>query len=224
MPDIQRARKLRHSASVQRKHRFPSLFFPLSLLGVGMILLLLLSLTRAVEVSSPSSGDTSATIVSSTPVVPLPPGTEAPDFSLTMTPRGVYHLAQQRGHSILLSFLGTIPDTASSSPSRSQAIFLESLEQQYASKGVEVVIIDATAIETGQQPALNSLLNVPFDWHLGAIPFLLDTSAHTVAVQYGILKTPTTYLINVHGTIEHCWDGLAQSAQLAFAIQHLTGL
>jgi len=152
---------------------------------------------------------------------PLHAGLLAPDFQLSSAQGGTYHLL---GHARvrLLAFLQTQPDTAAGL-SRSQVTALISMQHQYAAKGVDVVVVDASALWTGETPDTHSLVNVVADWHLGTLPLLMDTAAHTTAQSYGVQHTPITFLIDTAGEIVQSWDGLARGAQLALALQQLVG-
>jgi hypothetical protein len=145
----------------------------------------------------------------------------APDFQLTSAQGGTYHFLGH-AHVCLLTFLRTQPDTEAGL-SRSQVVSLISIQHQYGSKGVDVVAIDASALETGHAPDRDSLVNVVADWHLGMLPLLIDDAVNTTAFHYGVQHAPVTFLIAADGKIIQTWNGLAQGAQLALALQPLVG-
>lgn len=152
------------------------------------------------------------------PSVTLQPGATAADIQLVGTNSQPFRLQDYRGKPVLLSFLSTVPDTVDSL-SRRQKVSLTSMRQQYHAKGLEVAIVDETGLEGGNLPSQDALINVTYDWHLGQLPLLQDTEAHTTARLYGVKHTPTTFLIATDGTIAQCWEGVALSAQLALSIQ-----
>jgi hypothetical protein len=122
----------------------------------------------------------------------------APNFRLPAVKGGVYHLTNLKGQVVLMSFVNARPTDASLSKgdtSRSQIVFLKSIEEQYGPKGVQILIVDATAVEGRQQLSSDELLNYSYDWVLAPIQVLMDADSAATARDYGILKLPTTILI-----------------------------
>jgi len=155
----------------------------------------------------------------------LQPGTAAPDFQLNAVRGGTVHLADYAGCVVLLSFISTRSDTSSSSssdPSSSQVVFLESMQQQYNSKGLRIIIVDATALLTGQHPDQDTLLNYTYNVNLDAIPLADDPDGAT-AQNYGVTSVPTTFMIGQDGLVNQRWSGLVSSSQLAFSVQAQIG-
>jgi peroxiredoxin len=158
-----------------------------------------------------------------TPQVHLQPGMVAPDFQLNAVRGGTIRLQDLKGCAVLLSFLSTqanATDSPTSDPSRSQVTFLKSMDQQYDPRGARVLIIDATALLTGQRPDQNALLNFTYDWDLNTIPVGSDPDG-MLAEHYGVIHVPTTFLIALDGRVHQVWNGLATTPQLAFALQAL---
>jgi peroxiredoxin len=156
--------------------------------------------------------------------VTLEPGTAAPDFALQAVRGGSFQLAQHIGQVVLLSFINTQAEAsaATADPSRAQIVFLKSMQEQYGSKGLIVLIVDAARIATGEQPSQDQLINSTYDWQLEDIPVLEDTDS-SVAASYAVTSTPVTFLIGADRVIQQRWDGFASASQLALSIEALVG-
>ncbi len=155
--------------------------------------------------------------------VHLQPGMAAPDFQLDAVRGGTVHMADYTGCVVLLSFISTQSNTSSSSdPSNSQVVVLENMQQQYNSNGLRIIVVDATALLTGEHPDQDTLLNYTYTVGLGAIP-LVDDSNGTTAQNYGVTSVPTTFLIGQDGQVNQRWNGLASSSQLTLFVQTQIG-
>jgi peroxiredoxin len=152
------------------------------------------------------------------------PGTSAPDFTLQAVRGGEYDLQNLLEQPVLLSFINTqaTGGSATSDPSRAQIVFLKSMQEQYGSKGLVVLIVDAARLATGKQPSQNQLINFTYDWQLEHIP-VLDDPDSAVARSYAVKSTPATFLIGADGIIQQRWDGFASASQLALSIDALPG-
>ncbi len=161
---------------------------------------------------------TASTILSRVPRA----GMHVPNFRLPSAQGGVFDLARSHGHVVLLSFLRTQPDTLDT-PSRRQAVSLTSMAHQYGPKGVQVVIVDASAAQVTHMPARNALVNTTFDWRLTSIPLLMDRGSDTIARQYGVDQAPTTFLIGRNGRLVQRWNGYITASLLALTLQTQVG-
>lgn len=110
----------------------------------------------------------------------------------------------------LLVFLTTQPDTAAGL-SRSQAVEVVSLINQYGPKGLSAKIVD----ESGANQ--KSLINTYYDWRLGDIRLVADPG-RALASSFGVVTAPTTLLIDRSGSVVARWDSYSQTAQAAQAI------
>jgi hypothetical protein len=144
------------------------------------------------------------------------PATAVADFTLPQVRGGAFDLHAVRSQPVLLAFLQTVPDLADT-PSRQQVGFLLSMNHQYTSRGLKIVIIDASALVTGQPPSHDALLNASYDWHLD-VP-LLEDDHNRVAARIGITRVPTLILLSPDGSIAQQWRGLTGPAILAQEIE-----
>ena len=101
-------------------------------------------------------------------------GMPVPVFSLNAVRGGTYHLQDLLGKPILLSFINgqADGDLATADPSRAQIVFLKSMHEQYGPKGLNVLIIDATRIETGKRPNQEKLIKM-FVWEVKIVLMLV---------------------------------------------------
>ena len=156
----------------------------------------------------------------------IEPGMPAPAFQLDSVRGNSFSPSEQTGSALLLSFINTQADPSAETPdpSRSQVVFLKSMHEQYGSKGIKVLIVDASQIVTGEHIQADDLLNFTFNWSLDdQILVLIDDQDKTTARNFGVSQLPTTFLIDSNNTVVQRWDGYASAAQLAFALQGLVG-
>jgi hypothetical protein len=144
---------------------------------------------------------------------PLPVGAKAPRMKLSAAGSAPVSIAfPAAGALTLVSFLATQPDTAATA-SRSQAVELVSLADQYGPKGVHVLIVDNTAVPA----ALSTLENTVYDWQLGDVPLLADPG-HVASDRFGVPSSPATLLIGRTGKVIARWGGYVLTAVVAQAL------
>ena len=95
------------------------------------------------------------------------------------------------------------------------------MSHQYGPRGLEVAVIDASALVTGVQPDDASVLNASYDWHLD-IPLLTDTQ-NQMAKRFGVTRIPTVILLSADGQVAQRWQGPVRPALLAQGIERLLG-
>ena len=153
-------------------------------------------------------------------------GRPAPGFSAPIARQtgGTFSLGGERGHPVLLSFLNTqAKATVAGDPSRSQIVFLKSMNRQSHPHGLRTVIVDSAGVAGLPAPNSNSLINFTFDWALDPSIAVVGDANGSIERAYGITKLPTTLVIDKQGIVRHRWNGFALAAQLDFAIRPLVG-
>ena len=153
----------------------------------------------------------------------LETGMHAPALAGSAVRGGRISLDRLRGHVVLLSFLNSRAEaTLGGDPSRSQLVFLRSMQRQHARLGLHVIVVDASALAGAGRPSRNDLVNFTYDWHLdSAIAVLADDGA--LARRFGVEKAPTTFLIGPDGVVRERWDGFVPAARLDLTIRRLEG-
>src|SRR5215469_6709969 len=144
--------------------------------------------------------------------------TTVPDFVLPEVRGGSFHLRAEDSSAILLAFLQTVPDTADT-PSRRQAGLLMSLQRQFSTGRLQVVVVDSSALLTHRPPGTEALINASYDWQL-QLPLLVDEGNH-LARSLGIDQVPSFLLLAPDGDIVERWSGLTGPASLAASIRPL---
>jgi peroxiredoxin len=148
------------------------------------------------------------------------PGDAAPEFTLSAVRGGSFQLRTATPQPALIAFLQATPDSADT-PSRGEVALLQSMDHQYRSRGLRVVVIDATEVAAGHKADHNSLINASYDWNL-QIP-LLDDDAGRVAHMFGITHVPTTILVKADGHVAQVWERRIVPGELAIAIETALG-
>jgi hypothetical protein len=151
---------------------------------------------------------TAAAVVAAVATVAWPQHRTEP--TATAAPAAVLGRPEPGGSLRLLVFLATQPDTAAG-PSRSQAVEVGSLMNQYGGRGLTAEIVD----ESGA--AKNALINTYYDWQLRDIRLTADPG-RALAARYGVGSAPVTLLLDRNGAVVARWDSYALPAQAAHAI------
>jgi peroxiredoxin len=181
----------------------------------GLALALLVGIAAAFGARQSDRGGSAGTAVV---------GRAAPDFSAPLARQagGTFSLAAERGHAVLLSFLNTQAEaSAAGDPSRSQIVFLKSMNTQNRPHGLRTVIVDAPAAAGVAAPSHDALINFTFDWGLDPSIAVVGDAGGAIERAYGITKVPTTLVLDRRGVVRHRWNGFALAAQLDFAIRPL---
>jgi hypothetical protein len=183
----------------------------------GLALALLVGIAAAFGARQSDRGDSASTAAV---------GRAAPELSGPVASQagGTFSLGAERGHAVLLSFLNTQAEaSAAGDPSRSQIVFLKSMNTQDHPHGLRTVIVDAAVAAGVPPPSHDALINFTFDWALAPSIAVVGDADGSIERAYGVAKVPTTLVIDRHGTVRHRWNGFALAAQLDFAIRPLVG-
>ena len=123
-----------------------------------------------------------------------------------------------KGHPVLVSFLDTqAQPSASGNASRSQLVFLKSMDTQSRAAGLRTVVVDTS------HATASALVNVRYDWSLPRTVAVVGDPAGAFAREYHVEHAPTTLLLDAHGRVVHRWVGFTPAATLDFAVRKVTG-
>jgi AhpC/TSA family len=129
--------------------------------------------------------------------------------------------ADLRGHLVLMAFLQLLPDTDSNS-SRVQLQYLRSMNTQYHSRGLAIVVVDESYLVTHVQSQPDLLLNALYDLNMSELGLVPDPSGHIRAAMK-VKTVPTTVLFDPVGNVIHRWSGVVLPAFLVEAIVKANG-
>lgn len=149
-------------------------------------------------------------------------GMKAPNFELEDVRGGSVALSEFMKSPLLISFV-FVHDSYQSDmaqATRAQMVFVKSLNEQYGSKGLHVVFIDGSHFVPGYEADSSQRINFACDWLDDAnAPLLVDTEDENVTGKYGVIRLPTTFLLDSEGVVVQRWDNTANAAQLALAVE-----
>jgi hypothetical protein len=183
----------------------------------GLALALIVGIVAAFGARQSGRGDSASTVAV---------GRAAPEFSGPVASQagGTFSLRAERGHAVLLCFLNTRAGaSAAGDPSRSQIVFLKSMNTQNHPHGLRTVIVDGAVAAGVPSPGHDALINFTFDWALDSSIDVVGDANGRIEREYGITRLPTTLVIDKRGIVRHRWNGFALAAQLDFAIRPLVG-
>jgi hypothetical protein len=115
----------------------------------------------------------------------------------------------------LVSFLN-LANSGDENPSRSQVVVLESMLNQYGSKGLNVFAI------AGPGVASDSIENCSHDWNAENIRFLADPESKT-AKSLAVSERPATLLISPEGRELGRWEGFTSAVEIELRLRSLLG-
>ena len=124
------------------------------------------------------------------------------------------------GHLVLIAFLQVIPDTAETL-SRVQLQYLRSMNTQYRSMGLVVLLVDESYLMSRMPSQPDDLLNAVYDLNLNGLSLIPDSSGGLRST-FHVKNVPTTLLFDPAGHAMHRWNGLVLPAFLAESIQTIS--
>ena len=131
----------------------------------------------------------------------------AMDFTLPLFGGGEFALREHRGQPVVINFWASWCP-----PCRQEAHGLERAWRSHASEGVVFVGVDIQDSE-GDARAYIQEFGITY-------PNGPDTDGQ-IAVDYGVIGIPVTFLVNKEGTVEQRWVGALDETQLAAWIDEL---
>jgi hypothetical protein len=153
---------------------------------------------------------------------PAPTGPENPWLKFRASAlNGKTFELRQTGSLATLVFFINIAEEDNNSYSRSQAVVAQSLDWQYADKGIRIVAVDERADCHGAKIEREQLATAAAHWHLSFSVFNDPDFALCHALRLHAL--PVTILVSPSGDEIARWKGYVRTPVLAQAIERLTG-
>lgn len=143
-------------------------------------------------------------------------GKDLPYFSTKTIDNSKLSNSMLKGNLVLLTFLNFAEEADKEAGSRSQLVFLKSMQRQYGIRGLKIIIMDVNRVSKNSFNVF--YYNFEKDNPEG---FDLVSAKNTrrLAKKIGVDNAPATLLISTDGRIVKQWNKLALPAQLAFAIE-----
>lgn len=188
-------------------------WFPriLGLVVTLALLIGLITLVRATSLGPAPANSTTGTKTTSSSTTSSPQA--APDFTLATLGGGSFHLADQRGHVVVLYFLeSTCPSCVQESRDLVQALL------SAKTPGAQALTID---VSPGDSPsdlqAFVQTVGVPAT---APIRWGIDTNG-AISSAYGVQNMGTTVVIDAHGRLAYQSNGPVPPEQLAQIVRKL---
>ncbi len=135
-------------------------------------------------------------------------GDPAPDFTVADINGGTFQLSAQRGHPVLLDFMGSNCVTCAA-----EMPDLRSVYSTYLSQGLIMISIDiGGSLGTKDPTEARNFMSA----YGGTWPIALDNS--NIGLTYGVITLPTLYVIDLDGRVAFRNAGPTSAADLSGAI------
>jgi hypothetical protein len=141
-------------------------------------------------------------------------------FSAPLLRGGSFAITGHENQLTLLVFLA-LADGSNQSPSHAATVVLSSLDHQYSSRGLRVMVVDDPSIGSHREFHRSDTINQAADWNL-TVPILEDVDGRR-ANKYLVRAVPTTILIAANGKEIDRWVGYTRTAVIARAIESVLG-
>ena len=133
------------------------------------------------------------------------PGHQAPNFTLSTPDGKIVHLSDYRGKAVLINFFGYTCE-----PCLEESPWLVEIQKRDGAKGFEIIGVEMYGASNG---AIKSYAK-----QFGTNYVLLHGN-DAVANEYGIVSFPTSYFLNVRGTIVAATVGLHSESETEANVQ-----
>ena len=212
---LRRGERVR-SSGVSLCTRWANLIAPLVALVVAIAMVLgVVAVVHGTFGTIPTSGATNRSTGSATGAtrttgaLPL-----APDFTLPTLTGGVFHLASQRGHVVVLYFMSTICAACVRG-----SYFVATSMQDANRPTAEALAIDMNPGDTANDvKSFEQSASIPVD---APLTWAFDENQQ-VASHYGVLALGTLFVVDAQGRIVYESDGTVAPGQLVQVVQSHT--
>jgi hypothetical protein len=137
-------------------------------------------------------------------------------FSAPAVNGGAFVLLGRDRSPLMLAFLALTAEDVHA-PSRATAVILESLDHQYSGRGLQIAVMDATAVIAHRNSRHADIVNTAANWNLH-FPVLEDPAGRGARC-FHIRTLPTILLISPEGKELGRWEGFTRTPVLAQAIE-----
>jgi hypothetical protein len=159
------------------------------------------------------------TSASAAVAAPVKVGEHAPALQAGNLFGGSVTVGAPQDRLVLLAFVDTTQGTTAWQASRAAGTICVSMATQYSAKGLHVDLVDVSHLYSGANATDADLINLHYDWNLGAANLVDAADSPRIAAQYGVTSAPTVLLIGSDRTVLDVWTATLLPATVALAVQ-----